>query len=392
MDLMWQPWLMLKCAPRKRRVLYDGKVIDESQTPTDPSGAYNRPASVFRQQDIPAADVVPGRWHIFACYGCPWAHRAIILRDLKGLQETVPLITTAGWWPFTRGLPAICTSGWRVEAPMPSSAFKNASPELKAEAKKLPFELWRLYVESDEHCTGRVTVPVLWDAEKAQVVNNESSEVIRMLNSTFSKLGAADAPDLYPEELREEIDMVNHRIYGSFNNGVYRCGFAASEEAYETAAKEVSEALRWMEDRLKTRRYLCGEHLTESDVRCYTTLIRFDGAYRNAFRCNKSGSVRRNFPQLQRYLRSLYSMQGFKESTDGMLFGYPLMYFAICRWPGRRMSNLLRLLECAIFGLFGGLAPTCPDWRYDLLSWLCTPLRLLNRLYFDPLPDVGGLL
>jgi len=373
--------------PKGRIRLLEGQVYNEADITPDQNGAFNRLESTFRRQDLDPDAIIPGRWHLFACYGCPWAHRAILTRHLKGLEEAVPLIATEGWWPFTRGMPAITTGGWRVDRPMPDSTFSSSSPAaLRASAAQFPFYLWKLYTASDPKFTGRITVPVLWDAKESKIVNNESADIVRILNSpAFSKLGSAAAPDLYPEALRSEIDEVNGRLYEGFNNGVYRCGFGAAS-AFETARAQVRETMGYLEERLATRRYLCGERLTESDVRCFTTLVRFDSAYYNAFRCNLGGTVRRRYPNLQRYLRDLYTIDAFRKSCQGMLFGYPLMYFCICRWQGRRISNALRLGECALFAVMRALAPDTPGWRFWLASLLALPLRLLGRLA-DPWPN-----
>mmetsp|Transcript_42349 Transcript_42349/g.122496 ORF Transcript_42349/g.122496 Transcript_42349/m.122496 type:complete len:387 (+) Transcript_42349:72-1232(+) len=375
--------------PKGRKILVRGEVFEEADITADQKGHFERAASVFRRKDIAAEEVVPGRWYLFACYGCPWAHRAIIARQLLGLEEAVPLVPTDGWWPFTRGLPALATGGWRTSRPLPPGALANATPELRAHAEALPFYFWRLYVATDAECTGRVTVPVLWDSAKVAVVNNESADILGILNSApFKALGRSRPVDLRPKHLEKEIDELNERIY-EFNNGVYRCGFAGTTDAFLDARVKVFKAIGFLEERLSTRRFLMGDSLTECDVRCFTTLVRFDSAYYNAFRCNL-GRIRGDFPNLQRYLSNLFEVEAFRESCRGMHYGYPLMYFMICRWQGRRLSNLLRLAEVTIFAILFALAPDTPTWRHALATCLCLPLRLLDRAV-DPFPNAGWL-
>jgi putative glutathione S-transferase len=236
----------------------------------------------------------PGRYHLYVSLSCPWAHRTFILRKLKGLEGLVSA-STAGWdnraegWSFVPGPGVIpdTVNGVRL--------------------------LHEVYTKAKSAYTGRVTVPVLWDRERRTIVNNESSEIIRMFNAAFDGVGAAPG-DYYPSELRAEIDAVNARVYETLNNGVYRCGFATSQQAYDEAVGPLFATLDWMEERLARHRYLCGNRLTEADWRAFTTLVRFDLVYYSHFKCN----VRRiaDYPNLSAYARDLYQHPGVAETVD----------------------------------------------------------------------------
>lgn len=263
----------------------------------DRQGAFVRSESVFR--DFVTRDgssgypAEPGRYHLFLSHGCPWAHRTQIARRLKGLEDVISASFAnvnrdeEGWW-YTEGL-----------------------DDLQPVDGKL--HLHRVYSTGDPRCTGRVTTPTLWDRKAHKVVNNESSEILRMLNSAFAEWGHAE-PDLYPEPLRAEIDAVNEVVFHGINNGVYRCGFAKSQSAYEDAFHAVFSALDEVEARLERHRYLAGDRLTEADVRIFPTLVRFDPVYYSHFKCN----LRRiaDYPNLGNYLRDLYQTPGFGETVD----------------------------------------------------------------------------
>lgn len=222
--------------------------------------------------------------------GCPWALRAIIARQLLGLEEAVPLVATDGWWPFSRGLPALATGGWRTSAPLPQGALVGASAELRAHAEALPFYFWRLYVATGPECTGRVTVPILWDSAKAAVANNESADILGILNSApFKSPSKPGVVDLRPKDLEKDIDELNTRLY-QFNNGVYRCGFSGKKGGVLGSTGGVVSDAGLLEDRLRSRRFLFGDRLTECDVRCFTTLVRCDLAYYNAARALRQGT------------------------------------------------------------------------------------------------------
>jgi putative glutathione S-transferase len=234
-----------------------------------------------------------GRYHLYVSYACPWAHRTLIFRALKGLESMISL-SVVNWHMGDRG--------WTF-APGP-----GVIPDPIHQAKALS----DVYVAADSKYSGRVTVPVLWDKQRNTIVNNESAEIIRMLNGAFDALGARPG-DYYPEDLRTEIDALNARIYDTVNNGVYKAGFATSQEAYEEALSPLFETLGWLEERLAARRYLCGDRVSEADWRLFTTLLRFDPVYVGHFKCN----IRRiaDYRQLSRYLVDLLGFPGVRETV-----------------------------------------------------------------------------
>ena len=262
---------------------------------TDRHGRFVRQPSRFRDwvtrdgsSGFPAA---PGRYHLYVSYACPWACRTVIVRKLKRLEDVVGLTVVD---------PIRDEAGWRftAEEPDPVNGFSYL-----AEA----------YRKTDPTFTGRVTVPVLWDRETERIVNNESADIIRMLNSAFDEWGDPSV-DLYPAELRDEIDALNERIYEHVNNGVYRAGFATTQAAYEEAVDALFATLDWLDERLATRRYLTGSRITEADWRLFVTLVRFDVVYVGHFKCN----VRRiaDYPNLSGYLRDLYQQDGIAETVN----------------------------------------------------------------------------
>ena len=235
-----------------------------------------------------------GRYHLYIADSCPWAHRAVIFRLLKGLEDMISMsvvnaISGANGWTFDEG-----------HGVVPDPEFGAAY-------------LYEIYQKSDPDYTGQVTVPTLWDRKQKKLVSNESSEIIRMFNSAFDDIGAREG-DYYPEALRPEIDEINELVYGAINNGVYRVGFAISQEAYDAAYVKLFDALDELEERLATRTYLVGEQLTEADWRLFTTLIRFDVVYHGAFRCNKRRIV--DYPNLSEFVRLLYGMPGIADTVD----------------------------------------------------------------------------
>jgi putative glutathione S-transferase len=284
--------------------LINGKWTQDEAGKADTSGRFQRVASSLRNWITPdgapgptgdggfAAE--PGRYHLYVSLACPWAHRALILRKLKGLEGMISLSVTH-WlmaeegWSFAPG-----------EGVMGDPIF--GAPAMHG-----------VYCGAHADYTGRATVPVLFDRKTMRIVNNESSEIIRMFNSAFDGVGAR-AGDYYPQDLRPEIDALNERIYGSVNNGVYRAGFAASQEAYEEAVWPLFETLDWLDARLATQRYLCGARLTEADWRLFTTLVRFDPVYHGHFKCNLRRIV--DYPNLSAYLRDLYQTPGVAETVD----------------------------------------------------------------------------
>ncbi|MDN6875988.1 glutathione S-transferase family protein [Pseudomonas citronellolis] len=229
-----------------------------------------------------------GRYHLYVSLACPWAHRTLIYRQLKGLAGLID-VSVVSW--------LMRENGWTFDRSLGSTGDALDGQEF----------LHQRYTRDDPHYTGRVTVPVLWDKQRKRIVSNESAEIIRMFNSAFDGLTGNDL-DLYPAALQGEIDALNERIYPAVNNGVYRAGFATSQEAYEEAFVTLFEELDCLEKRLGERRYLTGEHLTEADIRLFTTLIRFDAVYHGHFKCN----LRRlaDYPNLSGWLRELYQLPG----------------------------------------------------------------------------------
>ena len=236
----------------------------------------------------------PGRYHLYVSLACPWAHRTLIMRALKSLEDMVS-VSVVNWlmredgWTFADG-PGV------VADPVNGALF-----------------LREIYTADDPNYTGSVTVPILWDKLTGKVVNNESSEILRMLGSAFDQVGASPG-DYYPEPLQPEIDALNRRIYDTVNNGVYRAGFATSQEAYAEAFESLFETLDWLEERLSSRRFLLGEPLTEADIRLFPTLIRFDPVYFSHFKCNLRRIV--DYPNLWRYTREIYQLPGVAKTVN----------------------------------------------------------------------------
>lgn len=225
-----------------------------------------------------------GRYHLYVSYACPWAHRTLIFRALKGLEGMISVSVVN---------PLMLENGWELD--------EGADPVNGARC------LHQVYTLAKPDYTGRVTVPVLWDRQTRTIVNNESAEIIRMLNAAFDGLGAA-GPDFYPEALRADIDEVNAFVYPAINNGVYRAGFATTQDAYEEGFDVLFAALDTLERRLAGQRYLVGDRITEADWRLFTTLIRFDAVYYGHFKCNRQRLV--DFPHLHAYVRELYQWPG----------------------------------------------------------------------------------
>jgi len=236
----------------------------------------------------------PGRYHLYVSLACPWAHRTLIFRKLKKLDA---VISVAIVHPF------MGENGWTFLKEDGATGDTLYGSQF----------LHQIYTRADPHYTGRVTVPVLWDKQEETIVNNESSEIIRMLNTAFDAWGDASV-DFYPAPLRAEIDRLNARVYPAINNGVYRAGFATTQEAYEEAFDELFAALGEIEERLSRQRYLVGDRLTEADWRLFTTLVRFDPVYVGHFKCN----LRRiaDYPNLSNYLRDLYQVPGVAETVN----------------------------------------------------------------------------
>lgn len=280
------------------------------------SGSFERQDSVFRDWvgldprsgQRSEYEVAPGRYRLYVSLACPWCHRTAIVHSLAGLADAVGVSYLA---PF-RDERGWAFSGERFEVGGAADANRWAGEYVD------PLHGWsfmsQAYAASEPSFDGRVTVPVLWDTERGRIVNNESSEIIRMFASPDS-LGALGARplDLYPEELRGEIDAVNERVYDTVNNGVYKAGFARRQGAYEHAFRELFDSLAWMEELLGRRRYLTGERITEADWRAFPTLVRFDEVYHVHFRCNYRRIV--EYPNLWGYTRELYQWPGVAETV-----------------------------------------------------------------------------
>jgi putative glutathione S-transferase len=235
-----------------------------------------------------------GRYHLYIARACPWAHRTAIVRRLKGLESMIGLSVTH--W-------LMGDQGWTFEA----------GPGVIPDTVNGAQVVHELYTRDDPTCSGPATVPLLWDRHQGCILSNESAEIIRMFNHAFDGLGATPG-DLYPEDLRPRIDALNARIYDTVNNGVYKAGFATSQEAYAEALHPLFASLDWLEDRLSRQRWLCGAVLTEADWRLFTTLLRFDAVYAGHFKCNLRRLV--DYPALWSYTRELYQRPGIRETTD----------------------------------------------------------------------------
>ncbi|WP_273889047.1 glutathione S-transferase family protein [Rubrobacter naiadicus] len=262
----------------------------------DEGGRFIRPETSFRgritadgSSGFPAES---GRYHLYIAWACPWAHRTAIIRSLKGLEDAISISVVD---------PHMGEMGWEfTEGP-------GRIPDTVNGARYLH----EIYALADPHYTGRCSTPVLWDKERRTIVNNESREILRMLDTEFGEFAKNDV-DLCPKELREEIDATIDAIYEPINNGVYRAGFAATQKAYEEAVTELFEALDHWEEVLSGRRYLCGERLTEADICMFTTLYRFDPVYHYHFKCNLRRL--RDYPNLWGYTRDIYQHPGVRET------------------------------------------------------------------------------
>lgn len=285
-------------------LLIDGTWHDEWYDTTSTGGRFVRKDSAFRNWVTPDGSAGPtgaggfaaeaGRYHLYVSLACPWAHRTLIMRALKGLEGMIE-ISAVNWLMRERG--------W---------TFDDA-PGVIPDPIHGAGCLHEIYTAEDPHYTGRVTVPVLWDKATGRIVNNESSEIMRMLGTAFDELGAR-AGDYYPEALQAEIDALNTRIYDTVNNGVYKAGFATSQEAHAEAIVPLFETLDWLEGRLATRRFLLGDQLTEADIRLFTTLIRFDPVYVGHFKCNLRRIV--DYTNLWRFTREVYHLPGVAATVN----------------------------------------------------------------------------
>ncbi|GJH04757.1 glutathione S-transferase family protein [Paraburkholderia terrae] len=285
-------------------LLVDGQWQDKWYDTASTGGRFVRTDAIFRNWVTPDGEAGPsgtdgfeaeaGRYHLYVSLACPWAHRTLIVRALKGLEDMIS-VSVVHWlmlgdgWTFADGAGVV--------------------PDTLNHAKYLR----DVYIAADKHYTGRVTVPILWDKHQRTIVSNESSEIIRMLNSAFDELGA-EPGDFYPPPLRAEIDAINARVYDTVNNGVYKSGFATTQPAYEEAVVPLFDTLDWLEHKLSTQRFLTGNRLTEADIRLFTTLIRFDAVYFGHFKCN----LRRiaDYPNLSAYTRDIYQHAGVARTVN----------------------------------------------------------------------------
>jgi putative glutathione S-transferase len=284
-------------------MLVEGQWVDENEAKnkTDKSGAFKRTESGFRNWVTTDGSAGPtggsgfvpdrGRYHLYVAMNCPWAHRTLLMRVFKGLEDTITLDKT---------VPGRTDQGWYFNDEYVDNVLGKSA-------------LHQVYIKADANCTGRVTVPVLWDRKRETIVSNESSEIIRMMNDGFAALSSDDR-DMYPEDLRSAIDGWNNLIYNTINNGVYRSGFSTSQSVYDEAVRGVFKTLDKLEEHLEDNRYLCGDRFTEADVRLFPTLIRFDVAYFGAFKCNIRRLV--DYPNLWGYTREIYQMPGVSDTVD----------------------------------------------------------------------------
>ncbi len=276
-------------------LLVEGKWEDLWYDTKATGGRFVRGSAQFR--DCITADgasgfkAEPGRYHLYVSLACPWAHRTLIFRRLKGLEEMVSVSTVE---------PLMLEHGWEFSQRYPDPLFGSNY-------------LYELYLRAKPEYSGRVTVPLLWDKRTNRIVNNESAEIIRMFNSAFDELGALPGC-YYPQALRAEIDEVNARVYDTVNNGVYKAGFATTQEAYDEAVAPLFETLDWLEQRLEGREFLVGDRLTEADIRLFTTLVRFDSVYHTHFKCNLKRIL--DYPNLRGLRMRIYDMPGVAGTVD----------------------------------------------------------------------------
>jgi putative glutathione S-transferase len=289
-------------------LLQDGKWVDQWYDTSSTGGHFKRKASQFRHWIT--ADGSAGlsgdadfkaekdRYHLYVSLACPWAHRTLIFRALKGLEDFISVSVVD---------PLMLENGWEFRPENERTAGASEDHLFGSDY------LYQVYLKADPNYSGRVTVPVLWDKQQNTIVSNESAEIIRMFNSAFDHL-TGNTDDYYPEALRAEIDELNTLIYPTINNGVYKAGFATSQLAYEGAFTSLFQTLDRLEERLSSKRYLTGDQLTEADWRLFTTLVRFDAVYVGHFKCNQRRID--DYPNLSGYLRELYQIDGIKQTVN----------------------------------------------------------------------------
>lgn len=285
--------------------LIDGRWSTEWYDTSSTGGAFRRSTAGYRNWITPDGAPGPsgtggfaaeaGRYHLYVAYACPWAHRTLIFRALKGLEGLIGVSVVH---------PDMLDDGWTFATDRAGTTGDGLH--------HLPF-LRDLYTRADPHATGRVTVPVLWDRTRDTIVSNESAEIIRMFNTAFDTI-TGNRDDYWPEALRPEIEAINARIYDTVNNGVYKAGFATRQEPYDAAVTALFDTLDWLEDRLSHQRYLIGDRLTEADWRLFTTLVRFDPVYHLHFKCNRRRLI--DYPRLWAYTRELYQWPGVAATVN----------------------------------------------------------------------------
>jgi putative glutathione S-transferase len=278
-------------------LLQNGQWVDAWYETKINKGEFKRQASKFRNWITYDGSAGPtgtsgfkaekGRYHLYVSLACPWAHRTLIFRALKQLENYIDITVVDA---------LMAENGWEVSDTLCDFNY-----------------LYQLYLKADTQYEGRVTVPVLWDKHTKTIVSNESADIIRMFNTAFNQL-TNNQDDYYPEAMQNDIEQLNDRIYSDINNGVYRSGFATTQEAYETAYHTLFDALDWVEGILTNNRYLTGDMLTEADWRLFTTLIRFDAVYHGHFKCNKQKLA--DYPAISGYIRELYQIEGIKSTVD----------------------------------------------------------------------------
>ena len=273
-------------------LIVDGQWVDEWYDTGKSGGRFERQNSAFRHcigSDDSRFAAESGRYHLYVSLACPWAHRTLIFRSIKQLEAHISVSVVD---------PLMLSEGWVFSEPEPVMGYTR---------------MYELYLAADASYEGRVTVPVLWDKKLGTIVNNESAEIIRMMNSQFNDL-TGDTQDFYPERHRSEIDAINDRIYHDINNGVYKTGFATTQAVYEEEYSRVFAALDWLEERLTQRTYLVGNSVTEADWRLFTTLVRFDSVYHGHFKLNRQKLI--EFPRLSDYIERLKAVPGISETIN----------------------------------------------------------------------------
>lgn len=286
-------------------LLVDGVWHDKWYDTGKSAGRFVRSEAQFRNWITPDGEpgptgkagfkAEPGRYHLYVSLACPWAHRTLIFRQIKGLTGMID-VSVVHW--------LMREHGW---------TFAEDADHLVGDKLSHADYMYQVYLRADPGYSGRVTVPVLWDTREQTIVSNESADIIRMFNSAFDTCGAGPG-DYYPEELRAQIDALNERIYHTLNNGVYKCGFATTQEAYEEALEPLFETLDWLEQHLSDNRYLTGDRITEADWRLFTTLFRFDPVYVGHFKCNLRRLI--DYTNLWDYTRALYQQPGIAATCN----------------------------------------------------------------------------